>query len=304
MKCMKTALLILTLGWLPTNALVADPLDLNYQFSNFYREQNHAIAADLLKAFLTQFTTVPQNNYWPTAFFFSRIFQDDENYNKLLGFYQSATKHHKDYILDIFYLKATQQTKPFLEQIAKSETDSELAAKATLILEHSDFIYDPLVQKISHSNQLDMLWAVFLTSGDVRSVDKIAGVLGLKDLTREKFTELASQGSDMQEASELLAKFGVEFSENQIQNIDDLDIRLIDFLRQGRLSTEFKKLRVLLAVSDEEVYSMALKGSAFWSLRSNAQQHEAVLAEIQHLVTDPAVPGYTMLRILLANVSR
>lgn len=303
MKYLRIAGLALAMTWPAIPSLATEPLDLGYQFANFYQYQDYSLAADLLTQFFSEYPSVSEDYYWSSAFFFSRVFLGDDNYEKLSEIYKTSTKHHKSFILDIFYLKATQQSKPFLARIADAETDSELLSWAKKILDHEDFVYDPLLEEISHASQLDLLWTDFFTTGDLEPIGKIVEVLAWKDITRHKFTELFAQGSNFKEAIKLLKEFGVEFSEKGIKSIDDIDILLVNTLYQGKLSSEFRRLMTLLDLSDQEVYTMAIKGSAFWSLRSNAQQHERVLSECKRLVADPTIPAYIMLRILLASLN-
>lgn len=281
----------------------AQEIDGNYYFNNFYKEKNYSISDKLLKWYLTNNPTINQNHYWSSAYFFSQIAKDSSTIDSYFTALEKANPEQKVFILDVLSFCYNSDIQTNLERIRIAEKGDGIKDKIDSVLAGNNSSFDPLKRVVAKSNDLDMLWTKFFVTGNTEAVKKIICVLDKPDLIREKLDEYLKYNPDDNKAKIVIRQIGIIIDErNTIVDIDDLDILMAMKLRQGTIKSEFKVFRELLKVGNDDIYHLALKGAAFWSLQSNAEQHELVRSTCVEAATDKSRKAHTMLKILLASM--
>ena len=145
-----------------------------------------------------------------------------------------------------------------------------------------------LLRPIRDGLDLDLLWMEFLVTGNRDAVVRIIEVLEWPDLLRGRlqqwlvFTTMRGPLSWRERRRVLAlrdaAGLSIDLDQGKITTPEDLDCRC--FLQGVQTNPErAKRLRKLLpfSLSEEELLHWGVKGTAKWSLWSNAAQHLAVM---------------------------
>ena len=221
------------------------------------------------------------------AYSFGRIAQVDPSLIKKYEKLFDETSHDgRLFILKIFQICGNEQVKTFLSnklkdrRFTKENEEISAALKEKIPLE-----LNLVAKEAKNASDLDFLWSEFLVTGDERAVLNIIDVLEWPDKTRQKLEKyLASSitASNKQNLAGILFKeYGVKcnLSNNQVETKDDLDIIIAANLQQGKGKSEpFQEIKKALDLTNDDILYMATKGSANWSLNSNAQQHKKCFA--------------------------
>jgi hypothetical protein len=148
----------------------------------------------------------------------------------------------------------------------------------------------PLDAPADSPGHLDWCWSEFLVSGDLAAVRHIVQALDKSDLLRVRLEgwyaeeaqrqrpgllrRLFSPAPQLEATRQALEGVGIRFDRatGRLQNEEDMDCYC--FRLAERKIPIFRLLPFQL--SPEEVGNLGVKGSALWSLLSNARQHELV----------------------------
>jgi hypothetical protein len=145
---------------------------------------------------------------------------------------------------------------------------------------------DPLGRPIQTPPDLDAHWAEFLLTGDPRPVVRLIDVLEWPDRVRARMEEWLAQparwfGRSKPRIAERLARLTpivLDAASTAILTEGDLDCAaLLDGLAQRPHDSMKAVLEALpFRLDPPELLTVATKGSALWSLASNARQHPLV----------------------------
>ena len=140
-----------------------------------------------------------------------------------------------------------------------------------------------LPSSVMNPQALDLCWSEFLVTGAVEIVSQIIAVLDWEDLTRllidESLTNPDSaairlSAPQWQSFGELGILIGTTDSVRHphIAVAGDIDLLIWRGLQKKHEASTL----VLRQLQEEQVAHVATKGAAFWSLKSNSDQHAAV----------------------------
>lgn len=123
-----------------------------------------------------------------------------------------------------------------------------------------------------------------MITGDEKAVQKIIGVFDRPDRFRSKLSGYLKSAISEGEKEKIINILDKDYnlkcilSAQAIDSAEDLDISVSSQLqsREDRIE-RFREVRKALNLTDEDILYMAIKGSANWSLNSNAEQHKKVL---------------------------
>ena len=237
------------------------------------------------------------NSDYISAYSFGRIAQLEpsliEKYEEI---FDKGDHNSRLFILKIFQVCGNDQVKEFLKTRLKDKRFSAEKEDITKALDHDMPIdFNPLTKQISGPNDLDFLWAEFLVSGNAQAVQKIISVLNWPDRAREKLQEYLKSSATIDKKKEIadtmLSNYNIRCNvvDQVIETKDDMDIIMASNLMQRKTPSElFQKVKEALKLNNDEIYYMATKGSANWSLNSNAQQHKKVFE-----ICDGEISKYT-----------
>jgi len=132
----------------------------------------------------------------------------------------------------------------------------------------------------------------------------VLDALGKPDVFRKKLSEFLLSDKDSFEKDKikkiLTDNLEIFFDDKGIVSKEDLDVLFTLYLQNSKGDPEsLKEVINALGLSKEDLYYMAIKGSANWSLNSNARQHEKVLQILSNdLNNRPVKTKIDILRIL------
>jgi len=223
-------------------------------FSGFYRHREPETAAAALQMFLDN----PQNNARRVARMFVRAIQVDDNIQH--AFRDLAS------------------TRPDLAQ----RIDGLLQTAA------SPAFPNPATAPLKAPEDLDFQWAEFLLTGDAAPVERIVSVLQRPDRTLQALATWRGQKARMPwtrrarsntEAQLLALGFQLDDASPTLGNILDLDLATWKRMADGNPMQDILPFRV----DDAHINHLMMKGSACWSLQSNAVIHPVVQARYGRL---------------------
>ncbi|MFT4975621.1 MAG: hypothetical protein ACI8S6_001508 [Myxococcota bacterium] len=140
---------------------------------------------------------------------------------------------------------------------------------------------DPATAPLASPSDLDFQWSEFLLTGETASVGRIVSVLGRPDRTLDALTSWAGKRARMpwskkarRDAEARLTDLGIALHAGQARLGNTLDLDLVTWkcMSEGTNMREALPFRV----DDGFVSHLMMKGSACWSLQSNALPHQAV----------------------------
>jgi len=159
-----------------------------------------------------------------------------------------------------------------------------------------------LEMPIDSPESLDLLWAHFIATENEKVIARIASVLDWKDVTRQRLqTWLANVPSESwaeepnSQYREMFIRcyFPINYEEGTIDGPVDLDLHVALLAHNGQL--KFNQLPVHL--TQDELFHLAMKSAALWSLTSMAQQNQVVA---RLCIDESKIPGGAA-RLHLAN---
>ncbi|MEL5721338.1 MAG: hypothetical protein P1P59_09505 [Treponemataceae bacterium] len=279
---------------------------LDNEISYFYKHKDYDRACELLLAFFDSSSSLNHEAAWymPVAYFFSNIFKTDVAFAELKEIYKSASEDERMFIGIMLALYHTEKHERTLKDINELETNKDLKA---VFLDISEFSKsnDPLKQEVKTAEHLDILWGIFFATGDTLPIKKIASVLAWEDLFKKKI--LAYKPANKKEKEEFLAilsAFNIEYTNGKLVSpVDDCDIQIIRKQKQDKQVDNFQRLVELLAFTYDELYHVATKTSAFWSLSSNASFHEIVHAECLKIAENKSLPESKLMLYVLIEAT-
>ena len=176
---------------------------------------------------------------------------------------------------------------------------TDLAPRINDLLKMADrgALPDPATAPLQAPEDLDFLWSEFLLTGEAAPVRRIVSVLQWPDLTLKSLHTWAGQRARMpwsrraRSATEARLRqlgFSLDPAQAHLGNTVDLDLLAWRCMADGNNMSEILPFRL----DDARISHLMMKGSACWSLQSNARPHPTV-AEIYHALPTDRLPRFT-----------
>ena len=263
---------------------------------DFYKTKDYQKAPELLESFFNEHHPDREASwYYPTVFFFSKIFPTEQSFNQLMTIYGKSDSEERRFLILVFSLK----DKQLLNKLYEKENDAYLKGFIKGIIDDKTK-YDPLTADITNSTELDILWSIFFATGDSAPIRKIASVLAWKDIFKHKITTFTGTKEQKKELIKLLSDFNIKYNnEEPDAPMGDCGISVLD--NRTMPSENVKKLVKMLNITGEEAYRTAIKYSAFWSLATNLNRHPPVRAECMKIADDKAAPERNLILFILVK---
>ncbi len=281
-----------------THAAAQEYATIDDQITDFYKTKEYKKAPELLKTFFNEHH--PDRNaswYYPTIFFFSKIFPSEESFNQLMTIYDKSDSEERKFLILVVSLK----DKQLLKKLYKKENAHNLQDLINGII-NDKTEYDPLTADITNSTELDILWSIFFATGDAAPIRKIASVLAWEDIFKNKIMEFKGDREQKNELVKLLSDFGIEYkNENKepVSLMGDCGISVLD--NRTVPPENVQKLIKMLNITGEEAYRTAIKYSAFWSLAANMNRHPPVRTECTRIAGDTTAPERSLMLFILVK---
>ncbi|MCP4500082.1 MAG: hypothetical protein GY822_08990 [Deltaproteobacteria bacterium] len=192
------------------------------------------------------------------------------------------------------------EVKKHLEGLALATLTPELGYALEKVLQPPEELkngnYVPLAP--SDPEEMDLCWGEFLVTGDVKFVKRIVEVLDKEDLVRRLLNELVSETKTN----------ALSLDEEQLLTLQETGILIgvtdekhvphvatagdVDLLIWRAVQEKHEASVVLLKqLAPEQILYVATKGTALWSLQSNAKQHDRVRLLCNQEATKPGGEG-------------
>ena len=263
---------------------------------DFYKTKEYQKAPELLESFFNEHHPDREASwYYPTVFFFSKIFPTKQSFNQLMTIYGKSDSEERRFLILVVSLK----DKQLLNKLYEKENDAYLKGFIKGII-NDKTKYDPLTADISNSTELDILWSIFFATGDSAPIRKIASVLAWEDIFKHKITTFTGTKEQKKELIKLLSDYDIKYNnEEPVALMGDCGISVLD--NRTMPSENVKKLVKMLNITGEEAYRTAIKYSAFWSLATNLNRHPPVRAECMKIADDKAAPERNLILFILVK---
>lgn len=151
---------------------------------------------------------------------------------------------------------------------------------------------DPATAPLQDPSDLDYQWSEFLLTGSTAPVARIASVLRWPDLSLTSLRTWSGQRARMpwsrrarSETETRLRQLGFSLDPDHEHLGNTLDLDLLVWKRMSEGNDMRQGLPFRLE-DEARVVHLMMKGSACWSLQSNARPHPAVAALYESLPTD------------------
>lgn len=254
---------------------------LTFYYTNPQPEQ----IPDAMK-YIVQSNYLDKNNFWSTSYMFGEIaLKEPTLVDEYLNILDNIEPKNRLFIIYALTICGNEKVKKYLENKLIDpawSNDKGLLEKA--LQQKMPLKYDPINTEVKVSNDLDMLWANFFITGNEQAVIKIIQVTERSDLLYSLIDNYINTNASKEKTDELIKIFkdsiGITLSieNNKLITDRDLDIQYCMNINSKKYSQDqIKKVRLLVNISDKDIYYMAVKSAAFWAVLSNAQQHERVL---------------------------
>ena len=142
-----------------TNLAAQENKSVQDTIMDFYKTKEYETAPELLEAFFNEGDTLDEDASWyyPTVFFFSKIFPSENALNRLMSIYDKIDNEKKRFLILVIGLK----NKQLLKKIYEKENDAFLKGFIAAVI-NDETGYDPLKSNITNATELDVLWSFFL----------------------------------------------------------------------------------------------------------------------------------------------
>lgn len=292
-----------------------DPNDLNSFLTFYYLKPNPnkapAVLENLISSRYFKSDEFSKNNAdYIIAYAFGRIAQLNpaiiEDYKKI---FDKSSHKGRELILKIFQVCGNEDIRDLL----MSKQDSKKYKREKIVIskilnEGIPIEFNLIANKVANANDLDFLWSEFMITGNEAAVKKIIDVLGWPDITREKLQVYLNKNiSSVEEEkiSKVLEEIGIkcDIAQKKINTVEDLDMIGANYLRNRpdieQPSQAFIDFRKIIGLVNDDIYYIGIKGSAAWSLYSNAGQHRKVFE-----ICDAEIPNHAdIVKIVLLRIS-
>ncbi|MGP1445631.1 hypothetical protein [Treponema sp.] len=281
-----------------THAVAQEYGSVDDRIMDFYKTKDYQKAPELLVSFFNEHHPDREASwYYPTAFFFSKIFPTEQSFNQLMTIYGKSDSEERRFLILVVSLK----DKQLLNKLYEKENDAYLKGFIKGIIDDKT-TYDPLTADITNSTELDILWSIFFATGDSAPIQKIASVLAWEDIFKHKITTFTSTKEQKKELIKLLSDFDIKYNNEEMDApMEDCDISVLDSYTEHLES--FKKLIKTLNITGEELYRASIKNAAFWSLAANFNRHPPVRTECMKFADDKAAPERNLILFILIKSS-
>ena len=279
-----------------THAVAQEYGSVDDRIMDFYKTKDYQKAPELLESFFNEHHPDREASwYYPTVFFFSKIFPTEQSFNQLMTIYGKSDSEERRFLILVVSLK----DKQLLNKLYEKENDAYLKGFIKGIIDDKTK-YDPLTADISNSMELDILWSIFFATGDSAPIRKIASVLAWEDIFKHKITTFTGTKEQKKELIKLLSDYDIKYnSEESVALMGDCGISVLD--NRTMPSENVKKLVKMLNITGEEAYRTAIKYSAFWSLATNLNRHPPVRTECMKIADDKAAPERNLMLFILVK---
>ncbi|AIW89604.1 hypothetical protein JO41_07185 [Treponema sp. OMZ 838] len=263
---------------------------------DFYKTKEYQKAPELLKSFFNEHHPDREASwYYPTVFFFSKIFPTEQSFNQLMTIYSKSDSEERRFLILVVGLK----DKQLLNKLYEKENDAYLKGFIKGVIDDKTE-YDPLTADIRNATELDILWSIFFATGDSAPIQKIASVLAWEDIFKDKITAFKGTKEQKDELIKLLSDFDIKYNNGKPDALmEDCDISVLDKYREHPES--FKQLINILDITGEELYRASIKYSAFWSLAGNLNRHAPVRTECARIADDNDAPERNVMLFILVK---
>lgn len=263
----------------------AKSAEFNSLLSSYYKEPHPELIPDALQ-YILQNNILNKDNFWPLAYIFGKIALMNPT---LVDNYLDILDNQNEYKKRLFVVYAlticgNDKVRSHLDsKLSDPEWANDKKLLDSALKQKFPLPYSPIETDVTSSNDLDMLWAEFFVTGDTEAVSKIIHVINRDDLFLAKVNNYLKTHHSDKEIAEfketLFNNIGIELTieHNRVVTDRDIDIQYCENTVSGQYAVEGNKhVRLLLGISDEEFYNLALKNVALWGVRSNAMNHKAV----------------------------
>lgn len=279
-----------------THAAAQEYETIDDRITDFYKTKDYQKAPELLESFFNEHHPDREASwYYPTIFFFSKIFPTEQSFNQLMTIYCKSDSEERRFLILVVSLK----DKQLLNKLYEKENDAYLKGFIKGIIDDKTK-YDPLTADITNSTELDILWSIFFATGNSAPIRKIASVLAWEDIFKHKITTFTGTKEQKKELIKLLSDFNIKYNnEEPDAPMEDCGISVLD--NRTMPSENVKKLVKMLNITSEEAYRTAIKYSAFWSLATNLNRHPPVRTECMKIADDKAAPERNLILFILVK---
>ncbi|NQT45852.1 MAG: hypothetical protein HQ593_00040 [Candidatus Omnitrophica bacterium] len=260
---------------------------MTYYYLNPEPDKIPSILQDFLSSeFFKSGQAAENNGDYIMAYSLGRIAQLEPSLvKKYEDIFEQAPHKERLFILKIFQVCGNEEVEEFLDtKMADRKFRKEKKKISKILADGIPIDLNVLEKEARDSKEFDFLWAEFMVTGDERAVRKLIDALEWPDRMRAKLNDYLKGPASIKKKQEIVDIFTKEYniicdiSTNEVETKDDLDTFIFgNAIMYKKLDSKvFKKIDKALKLTDKDVYYMATKGSASWSLTSNAQQHKKV----------------------------
>lgn len=195
--------------------------------------------------------------------------------------YDKAKKLGKVFLFNVFLVYHDNYVREHL--LTCNEQDEQLSKAIQIVLKQPPLYRTPFLrEKPSDATHFDFLWAEFFVTGEKRPVQQIMDFLNEEEIFPVKLFKWLDKNPSPSEIFEikriLEAKMSTQFDEvaGALDYPGDLDACFFTLVSRESKNADVVKLKQCLGLSPAEWIYLGNKGTAAWSLRANAKQHQAV----------------------------
>ncbi len=285
----------------PVHCLAAsNPVeDVGRLMMEYYKDPRPDLVPDILNELLNSevFTSgdIEENDsHYTSAYAFARMAQLEPSLlSEYLQIFENASDKGREFLLSVFKLCGDARVK---QKLLEKSDNAVFAGIRTDLLKTVEgpfpVDFDPLTRKVEHPTDLDLLWTEFFISGNELAINKIIDTLDFPEILRPRIHQKLDEDDRGLINSKLIDLLSSELNvkidpmTTKVLNQEDLDNLMVRELRNPRGDKDaLRSLLKMLEVENADLFYMAIKGAAVWSLRSNARQHPAVMDICKNQVT-------------------
>lgn len=285
----KIILTTFLLAILSVNVYANDPIaEFNAVLSNYYKNpQPEVIPKHFGEVANSDFIRIqPTDVSGAISYAFGRLAQLELSLlPKYIEEFKKFSSHEaRVFALMVFTLCGNDEVVSFLEKIKDEDKYANEKEDIERLLTNGIPInFKALENEVKTGADLDFLWVEFMIAGKKEPIAKIVDVLNWEDILRKRIIEWIKTNPSKKQ-KEFIDKIlndqlgmNIDFDTIDVLDTYDLDGQFSAAVRNGGASREdIKKVREIIKINDEDLWSAAVKGSAIWALISNSQQHSKV----------------------------
>ena len=273
-----------------------DAAELGELMQTFYQHRAvNKVVPMLQKAMKLKLPAGPEASREPIVYFFARMAElHPELLRQYEGLFDKADTQQRELLIEVLRACGDAQTaQMFKTKLDGGKTGSNAEAIRAALVEGIPKKFD-LSQPAITGSDLDVRWGEFFISGNPQDVGRIADAVNAPEVVRTRVEQWLNDPSSATNATEVakralrLIGLRIDVEARKVLNLDDTDLLLMD--KENRMGKErFDALKAALPfeLTANEYMRIAVKGSALWSLSSNAEQHPPVKKFLETIQNDP-----------------